>query len=367
MCIAIYAPAGTDIPMDHLIQGQKHNPDGCGMAWVENGVTNIFKSMNFAEFMNKYYDVKARLGDIAMLVHFRITSRGKTTVDMCHPFMVDDKICIIHNGTISNIKEKECKDGASDTKVLAENYLANLPEEWYKNEAISKLLESFIGWSKVCILVPTDEESGADVYILNEDSGHWEGGIWYSNRSYVDYTKNVQRTTNVTHFPAKSTSSNSSVTVYTPPKQAQSDFFFEVCDGCNKDANYNKLTAKNGMLYCESCLRKFDRENGASGLFSTTVYRPCAGCRTLTDRDEMWEVGITFNESLIEHPQQLEAFQKELMHISIHLEDYATGYMCEECYMDAVTAINHDILSVEVLDYPEKYDVPDEDNVIAVH
>jgi glutamine amidotransferase len=180
MCIAIVKKAGVSIPEDHLYNGWLANDDGAGFCCIdENGEFIIHKSMTWLGFIDKYRDAVENYGDTSdFLIHFRITSKGATNLDNCHPFQVDRDRVIMHNGTITNLEIPK-GDSRSDTRVFAEDWLPSLPENWEDNEIIQLLIESFIGWSKVCLLHRTK-----GIYIFNEKSGHWFEGNWYSNSSY---------------------------------------------------------------------------------------------------------------------------------------------------------------------------------------
>ena len=206
MCIAIVKAKGITIPEEHLKNGWTNNDDGAGFACVdENGNFLIHKSMTWEGFIGKYNEAVEKYGDTSdFLIHFRITSKGATTLENCHPFQVDGDRVIIHNGTMSNISIAK-DDPRSDTKIFAEDFLPTLPENWEDNEVIKYFMESFIGYSKVCMLHRTK-----GIYIFNEGKGVFVGGHWYSNESYKTarvtyYNRNfgTNTTTNNTALDSK--------------------------------------------------------------------------------------------------------------------------------------------------------------------
>ena len=241
MCIAILVKAGTTVPLDHLREGARANPDGCGLGWVENNKVQMFKTMSFDTWLIKYLDVLERLGNIQMLIHFRITSKGDTTVEMCHPFQVDDNHILIHNGTISSIPKKSLVNGRSDTAVFAEELLRNLPVGWESNASILHILEEYVGYSKVLIL-----DSNNNVTFLNEGLGHWRDDVWYSNKSYESITKSYSD--NYYMGSAKHNRVGNTV-----------QWDVECCDGCQNFFDYTKLTYENHFVYCDECLGKNNR------------------------------------------------------------------------------------------------------------
>lgn len=178
MCIAIAKKAGSIIKEEYLYNSYLNNEDGCGMAWIdEHGKIQTFKSLTYPEFLAKFKEVEEQYGATSdMLIHFRIKTHGQVDIANCHPFVINDKSAFIHNGTIKEVSV--CKD-KSDTRMFNEEVLQFLPEGWETNVGIIKMMESFIGWSKLCIL---NVDTG--LHIINEKKGSWDEGIWYSNDSH---------------------------------------------------------------------------------------------------------------------------------------------------------------------------------------
>jgi len=249
MCIAILKTANNPMPEEHLREGFKSNPDGCGMGWVENGELHVYKSMDFEDWFSEYNKVIERCGEIQMLIHFRITSRGDTKLDMCHPFWINDDSILIHNGTITEISAAKCIGGRSDTSVFSEEVLRGLPDNWQTNQSVLDLIDAYIGWSKIVIL-----NSDNEVLFFNENQGYWDNNHWYSNRTYktIVYTP--------TKYVGKSTSTEEEDwEAYFKERTLTSDksVYMETCTTCRKDFFYENLTWSGSNCYCNACLVNF--------------------------------------------------------------------------------------------------------------
>jgi hypothetical protein len=184
MCLAIVKPKGIIIPEEHLYNGWLNNNDGAGFACITTeGDFFVHKSLTYEGFIDVYRNAVKDYGNTSdFLIHFRIASKGNKTIDNCHPFIIDEDRIIIHNGTLYNINIDK-KDTRSDTKVFAEDWLSQLPNNWEDNKIIHFMLEDFItSGSKICMLHRTK-----GIYIFNEDIGVRVDGIWYSNKSYEEY------------------------------------------------------------------------------------------------------------------------------------------------------------------------------------
>ena len=264
MCLAIYKPQGNPISIDNLKHGWDNNDDGAGYCFInENNDIIIKKFMSWDAFIKEYVpDVTAYGDDSPFLIHFRITSKGATNIDNCHPFKVNDDMAIIHNGTISNI-DIDKLDRRSDTKIFAEEYLANIGETLLDNIYVFELAQGFIGYSKVCIL---HRERG--VFILNEHLGHWndEDDCWYSNESYKPRKTYLKTTTtqSKTYYP--------STTSTTTTKTFSSGRDVIVYDGGNWSWEDSDKTET-----CSWCLKEVDSTTQVHNSFGVEM-NLCDGC-----------------------------------------------------------------------------------------
>ena len=174
MCIAILKPKDKTLSDEVLKTCAEANKDGCGFAFVDNNnVIHINKYLNFDEFLKAYREVEHESN---MLIHFRIATHGKVTADNCHPFLVNEHLALIHNGTISGYGDKEKK---VDTLDFIDKVLSKISWKMIKNPAFRQLLGDAIGYSKFCLL-----DNDGNYYIVNEHRGEWVDGVWYSNSSW---------------------------------------------------------------------------------------------------------------------------------------------------------------------------------------
>ena len=180
MCIAIVQVEGSVIDKKRLKNCFDSNPDGCGMAWIDDGKIQMFHHMEFEPFYDEYQTQVALHMDSKFLIHFRIGTQGEIAEFNCHPFQVDETTAFIHNGRIPNMPV--CKT-FSDTWYFNEDVIKGLPQGWMYNASIQFLIDQSIGYSKVAILDATNNHA----IIIGEDKGVWESdGNWYSNKTYAD-------------------------------------------------------------------------------------------------------------------------------------------------------------------------------------
>lgn len=178
MCIAILKTKDKTLTKETMKICAKNNPDGCGFSYVDNkGTLVIEKYMDFEEFWESF---RHKQYQKTMLIHFRIATHGSVVVDNCHPFKLNNKMALIHNGIISGYGSK--KDNVSDTRDFISKVIGNISWKMWKNPSFIKLVGDAIGSSKLAIL-----DNKENYYIVNEDLGEWVDGVWYSNNSYKEY------------------------------------------------------------------------------------------------------------------------------------------------------------------------------------
>lgn len=264
MCLAIYRPEGKEVSIGNLKRGWESNDDGAGYCFIdEHGEIVIKKFMDWTSFINEYTPDVEKYGDASpFLIHFRITSKGATSIDNCHPFRVNNDMAIIHNGTMSNIDIPK-GDTRSDTKIFAEEYLAGIGEVILDNIFVFELAEGFIGYSKVCILHRT-----RGVFILNEDLGHWHEGCWYSNKSYEPkkYYTAVKPVTNYGYSDGYSDEYKQGWEYYygskgIDTKKEEIIVFGEKCDWCHTTDNVSVTVVTDVLGYetalCSCCFEEY--------------------------------------------------------------------------------------------------------------
>lgn len=173
MCIAIVKLKDKSIPKETLEICSKNNPDGCGFAYSDNGKVYIKKFMDFETFYEEYSKVENKS---TMLIHFRIATHGKVETKNCHPFKLNNRMALIHNGVISGYGDKDKK---TDTQDFIDKVIGNISWKMWKNPSFIELVNNAIGYSKLCIL-----DVDGNHFIVGEEKGEWVDGVWFSNKSY---------------------------------------------------------------------------------------------------------------------------------------------------------------------------------------
>ncbi len=192
MCLALCAQKGRSIPFSVLQEGFKSNPHGAGYAIAKpevDGTTDIFKGFfTFGDFWEEFKEVN---GKYDLLVHFRYSTGGARNEENCHPWQIDDKHAMIHNGTLKSYTR--IHNGLSDTGNFNEQILKPLVQ-WHPDLIGTPYFNALAGQAigegnKMAIL-----NGEGKIYIFNEHLGNYlPNGVWASNFDYIRAKKRKKK------------------------------------------------------------------------------------------------------------------------------------------------------------------------------
>ena len=143
-----------------LKDGEKSNPHGAGVAWIEKGKVRYIKGIN-AKRINKM--IRQKRISLPCIIHFRIASVGDIKKELTHPFPINrtantdlvgnaDAV-LFHNGTISEWKDMvfECFKGRN-IKIPGGKWSDSRALAICVNERGKGMLAKLDAWNKVAIL-----------------------------------------------------------------------------------------------------------------------------------------------------------------------------------------------------------------------
>lgn len=182
MCIICYSPAGTTPTELELYNCNSNNPDGFGWAIrTPNGIVTG-KTMDSDSAIDQFLELRHEFIDFDAVYHARITTHGATMLENNHPFYVGDgRTVLVHNGMLPITPSEG--DTRSDTRIFAEERLPAMGLGMLDKSKSRRKLEKWMAGSKM-VIMSTRDDLRKDTYILNESSGVWDSGLWYSNSTY---------------------------------------------------------------------------------------------------------------------------------------------------------------------------------------
>ena len=192
MCVIASLPKGKTITNKTLDQMWKRNPDGGGIAWIENGKIQVFKTMKLKAFKTKFKEVTKKYGNSDIVVHMRIATHGSVCIENNHPFHVDPQTVFAHNGILPNEFHPPAKSDLSDTRHFNNVFLQHMKPVALDDVAFTEMVGDLIGFNKL-VFLSANKKLKKESYIINERLGVWDKGVWYSNDHHLP-TKSSKKT-----------------------------------------------------------------------------------------------------------------------------------------------------------------------------
>jgi len=178
MCIIIAKPQHKQLTEETLKNCFDNNSDGAGFAYAKDSKLYIKKGFfTLEEFLEAYNDYQ----ELPCLLHFRIATHGNIDKERCHPFRLDDELCVAHNGVLRAFTPNK-KSPDSDTLVFLDAIVKPLIErdrDLLHVPAFQRLLEETIGYNKLAFL-----NNYGKFTIINKSAGKEEDDVWFSNTTY---------------------------------------------------------------------------------------------------------------------------------------------------------------------------------------
>lgn len=191
MCVICVQPAGKYLDKDTAKAMWKTNSDGGGFAYINSdGMIVMEKYMSFKKFWGAFEHHRSDNRDKDFLVHMRIATHGEVNLDNVHPFVVNEHTVMAHNGILHGVDD-DPTNKLSDTRMFIKDVLPELPPNWLDSKYLADMVQEWIGWSKLAFLT-NDPNLSANIYVLNQSSGDWEKGMWFSNMNHRRTTYKYQ-------------------------------------------------------------------------------------------------------------------------------------------------------------------------------
>jgi predicted glutamine amidotransferase len=190
MCLLTFLPAGIQPDIAALTIGAQANDDGHGFAIVAGPRLDqliVDRGMNPKAVIDAFTAARAAHPHGPALFHSRFTTHGTTNLDNCHPFAVggDSRTVLAHNGVLPPVVQPRKGDRRSDTRIAAEDYIPTLGSLRHRRTRLK--LARWMSTDNKMVILTVDRRFRERAYILNEQAGIWDGGIWYSNNGYRPY------------------------------------------------------------------------------------------------------------------------------------------------------------------------------------
>jgi len=185
MCLLTFLPAGVLPDTAALLNGAQFNDDGHGFAIVAGDQLLVRRGMHAEAMVAAFASLRQQHPHGPALFHSRFATHGESGLDNCHPFPVggDGRTVLAHNGILPSLVQPAKGDPRSDTRITAEDFLPLFGP--LRTRRARLRLQRWIGPHNKIVILTVDRRFRQQAFILNEDAGIWDRGIWYSNDGYV--------------------------------------------------------------------------------------------------------------------------------------------------------------------------------------
>lgn len=186
MCLLTFFPEGVQPDTDALHNGTFTNDDGHGFAIVAGRRLVVRHGMDAVEMIDTFAKLRRKHPNGPALFHSRFGTGGKRSVGNCHPFRFggDRRTVVAHNGILPEVVKP---DHRCDTRVAADEILPS----WFGHlsaKANRDRLAKWIGAGNKLAILTVNPAYDRNAYLINESSGEWADGVWYSNGDYLPWT-----------------------------------------------------------------------------------------------------------------------------------------------------------------------------------
>ncbi|MEU4428862.1 hypothetical protein AB0F81_50330 [Actinoplanes sp. NPDC024001] len=184
MCLLTFLPPGVQPDPHALHNGSLLNDDGHGFAIATGDSLLVRHSMNGEQLIDEFTAARRTHADGPALFHSRWGTGGTVDVGNCHPLRVggDARTVLAHNGVLPI--DVGANEPRSDTRIAAEDLIPAMGPLRLRRTRLR--LRRWMGDHNKIAILTVDRRYRRNAYLLNEQAGIWDGGIWYSNTGYRD-------------------------------------------------------------------------------------------------------------------------------------------------------------------------------------
>lgn len=189
MCMLTYYPPNAEVDTDALLNGTEWNRDGHGYAIVVPGKKPkliVKHGLDANTLIWQFANDRKNNPHGPALFHSRFGTSGSGGKFNCHPFTLNgDKMTVVaHNGVLPRSMQPSKGDTRCDTHMAADELFGRAYGHLSTDDARA-MLAMAIGTNNKLVILTINPEFDSYSYIVNEESGTWDNGVWYSNYDYI--------------------------------------------------------------------------------------------------------------------------------------------------------------------------------------
>jgi predicted glutamine amidotransferase len=198
MCLIVYAGKEASFPISKLSTIYSNNRHGFGMMWMTRGCMQGMKGLYKCDEI-KYMIKHGPKTQVAY--HFRFATRGLVNDDNAHPYIINEKVWMMHNGTLDiECREKDKSDSAAFADILQELDDTHI-QHYFLGKNTGKAVANLIGTENRMLFMGYNQEGQRIVNMIGRWYTMTRSGCYISNtyslRDPWNYMYNARRK----HYP----------------------------------------------------------------------------------------------------------------------------------------------------------------------
>lgn len=151
-----------------------YNSDGFGFMFPNEGKVETVKGLpKNAGDVRKMFEALPD-DDRQLAGHARMRTHGATNLENCHPYEVNGKSWLMHNGILHTGNKAD--PTKSDTWHFVKDFLATMGDNALHDAGALRMIGEFISNNRFAIMSPDGRLS-----VVNREQGIEHDGVWYSN------------------------------------------------------------------------------------------------------------------------------------------------------------------------------------------
>lgn len=184
MCIIISTPKRGLVKPSWIDESWRCNRDGGGVAYPLNGLVEIRSGlMTLPDFKAQ---VEAIPEDIPAILHFRIATSGGVNPKNTHPWRINERVAMAHNGILTYPHREPFSDTGSFVHDVLRPMFEKDPDA-LRSDYFARWLANYLG---SCNSMSFIDGAGKIYNIVGDGnrSPQTDGGVWFSNSTYMPFT-----------------------------------------------------------------------------------------------------------------------------------------------------------------------------------
>lgn len=180
MCLLVVIPRGLAVAarteaLSILASNWQSNPHGAGLAFASRGQVYVRKPYwRWRPLKRSLRRLLRQHGETSdLVVHLRYATQGLVDPQNTHPHLIaGGRLALAHNGTLPGLGDEI----ESDTVQLAKGLSRADPRRLCGPASRANLGRRIGPYNKLALL-----DTRGVAYLVNETSGTWQSGVWYSD------------------------------------------------------------------------------------------------------------------------------------------------------------------------------------------